>query len=52
MMMWLTGYYASENEEPIIDWARMARHGQQLGEFCAQNPTVGLITAAERIMGR
>jgi acid stress chaperone HdeB len=52
MLMWLTGYYASENEEPIIDFARMERHGQQLGEFCRANPTVGLITAAERIMSR
>jgi len=52
LLMWLTGYYAAENDEPVIDWARMARNGEELGAFCAQNPTVGLITAAERIMNR
>jgi acid stress chaperone HdeB len=50
VLMWLTGYLADEDADPVIDFDRMAENGKALGTHCAANPTVGLMTAAERVM--
>jgi acid stress chaperone HdeB len=52
IMMWLSGYYSGEDDEAIIDFDKMAADGEKLGKLCAQNPTLGLLTAAERIMSK
>jgi len=52
LMMWLSGYYTGEDDDAIIDFDKMASDGQKLGAFCAQNPTISLLTAAERIMSK
>ena len=52
LMMWLSGYYTGEDDDAIIDFDKMAADGQKLGAFCAQNPTISLLTAAERIMSK
>jgi acid stress chaperone HdeB len=46
---WLYGYYADQDADPIIDFKDLASKGAQLVEFCAKNPTVDMITAAEPI---
>lgn len=50
VLMWLTGYLADEDADPMIDFDKMATDGQALGRYCAENPTAGLMTAAERSM--
>lgn len=52
LMMWLSGYYTGEDEEAIIDFDKMAADGEKLGRLCAENPALGLLTAAERIMSK
>jgi acid stress chaperone HdeB len=52
VLMWLAGYYADEDAAPVIDFTKMAADGEQLGKYCAENPTVGLITAAEKIFDK
>ena len=52
LMMWLSGYYTGEDDDAIIDFTKMADDGQKLGKFCAENPTISLLTAAERIMSK
>jgi acid stress chaperone HdeB len=52
LMMWLSGYYSGEDDEAIIDFDKMAADGEKLGKLCAQNPALGLLTAAERIMSK
>lgn len=52
LMMWLSGYYSGEDEEAIIDFDKMAADGEKLGRLCAENPALGLLTAAERIMSK
>lgn len=49
VLMWLTGYYADEDAAPVIDFTKMAANGEKLGKSCAENPSVGLITVAEKI---
>lgn len=50
LMMWLDGYYTGEDDPAVVDFSRMKVMGAKLGEYCAKNPTHGLMTAAEPIM--
>ena len=51
IMMWLSGYYMDEDDPPVIDFDKMKADGAKLGDYCRANPTNGLITASEEIMG-
>jgi acid stress chaperone HdeB len=51
LLTWLEGYYADEDADPVIDFEQMADNAKRLGEFCAKNPTIGVITATEKIYG-
>jgi acid stress chaperone HdeB len=50
IMMWLGGYYMDEDDPAVIDFDKMKAQTQKLATYCTQNPTLGLITAAERVM--
>ena len=52
IMMWLDGYFTGEDDPAVVDFDKMKRKGTQLGEYCAKNPTHGLLTAAEDVMGQ
>ena len=52
LLTWLEGYYADQDADPVIDFDAMAENAKKLGEYCAQNPTIGVITAAEKIYGQ
>jgi acid stress chaperone HdeB len=52
LLMWLSGYYSGEDDEAIIDFDKMAADGEKLGKLCGENPSLGLLTAAERIMSK
>jgi acid stress chaperone HdeB len=47
ILMWMAGYFADQDDPPIVDFDKMKADAQTLAEYCAKNPTVGLITAAE-----
>ncbi len=47
MLMWLQGYYSDEDASPIVDFDKMGKDAQKLGEYCAKNPDHSVITAAE-----
>jgi hypothetical protein len=46
---WLYGWYAADEEDPVIDFKDLATKGAKLVEFCASNPGVDIIRAAEPI---
>ena len=50
VLMWLHGFYTSQDDPPIIDFDKMKERGAKLGEYCRANPTNGLITAAEEVI--
>jgi acid stress chaperone HdeB len=52
LLVWLEGYYADQDADPVIDFDDMAEKSKKLGAYCAENPTIGLITAAEKIYGQ
>jgi acid stress chaperone HdeB len=47
ILMWLAGYYSDSDAPPIVDFDKMKDDAGKLSGYCAKNPTVGLITAAE-----
>ena len=52
IMMWLEGYYTDEEDPAIIDFGKTKEKADQLTSYCAQNPTVGIMTAAESVMAK
>jgi acid stress chaperone HdeB len=47
ILMWMTGYYADQDASPVIDFDKMKEDATKLAGYCAKNPDIGLITAAE-----
>lgn len=52
VVMWLDGYYQSEDDPAVVDFDKMKKNVESLAVYCAKNPTHGLITAAEDVMGK
>src|SRR3954453_20408017 len=45
----LDAYYRGDDDPPIIDFEKMKADAAKLGSYCAANPNVGLITAADKL---
>jgi hypothetical protein len=50
--MWLDGYYTDEEDPAVVDFDKLKAKAEKLTAFCVQNPRMGLMTAAESIMGK
>jgi acid stress chaperone HdeB len=50
--VWLDGYYTDEEDPAVVDFDKMKAKAEKLGAFCAQNPKMGLMTAAESVMAK
>jgi acid stress chaperone HdeB len=52
IISWLHGYYRDEKDPPVIDTAKFKTDLTKFGAYCAINPTLGIITAADQVMGK
>ena len=52
LLVWLEGYYADQDADPIIDFDDMATKSKKLAQFCVSSPAISVITAAEKIYGQ
>jgi acid stress chaperone HdeB len=52
ILMWLTGFFADEDDPPVVDFDKMKTDAEKIGAYCGANPEIGLITAAEEIMAK
>src|SRR5215212_6432552 len=52
VMTWLDAYYRDEDSPPVIDFDKMKSDGVKLGEYCQKNPSIGLITAADKLFDK
>jgi len=48
--LWLDAYLTDEEESAIIDFDKMKGKADRLTAYCAQNPEMSLMTAAENVM--
>ena len=52
IITWLDGYYKEKNDPPIIDFDKFSTNSANLAKYCADNPDNGLITAADKTLGK
>ncbi|WP_428030679.1 HdeA/HdeB family chaperone [Ancylobacter sp.] len=50
-LAWLDAYYKDVDAPPVIDTDKFVENAGKLGEYCAANPTIGLITATDELFG-
>jgi acid stress chaperone HdeB len=46
---WLYGYYADQDADPVVDFAKLTAKGQALAEACGRTPDKDIISVAEPI---
>ena len=52
IITWLDGYYKEQNDPPILDFTKFGKDSEKLAKYCAENPSIGLITAADKTLGK
>ena len=52
LLAWLDAYYKDEDDPPVIDSAKYLANAKKLGEYCRANPSLGLITATDKLFGK
>ena len=52
IMFWLEGYYTEEEDPTTIDFDKFKSTLEQLLIYCSNNPTIGVLTAADEVMGK
>jgi acid stress chaperone HdeB len=48
--VWLDGYFTDEEDPAVVNFDRLKAMAERVGAFCAQNPKMGLMGAAESVM--
>ncbi len=52
IITWLDGYYKEKDDPPIIDFDKFTANSASLAKYCTDNPDNGLITAADKTLGK
>jgi acid stress chaperone HdeB len=52
ILMWLDGYYTADEDPVVVDFDNAKTKAAKLGAYCAQHPTLNVITAAETVLGK
>jgi acid stress chaperone HdeB len=52
ILAWLDGYYKDEQDPTILDTDVLIANLKKLNEYCAANPTIGLMTATNKLFGK
>ncbi|MCA0434330.1 MAG: HdeA family protein [Proteobacteria bacterium] len=51
LMIWIHGYFSGQAGSTTMDLDDMAADGKAIGEYCAANPDVGVLSAAQQALG-
>ena len=51
LFTWLLGYAGGQAGTTTMDLTEMESIGTKIGEYCAGNPDVGILSAASEVMG-
>jgi acid stress chaperone HdeB len=51
VLTWLDGWYKGDEDEAIIDTDVFVANAKKFGSYCAANPTISVVNAAEKILG-
>ncbi|MET0407920.1 MAG: HdeA/HdeB family chaperone [Hyphomicrobium sp.] len=50
ILMWLAGYHSSMAKSTLIDMDKFGESVEKIATYCAENPSMGLVTASEKFM--
>jgi len=52
VLTWMDGWYKGDSDEAIIDTEVFVANAKKFGTYCAKNPTISIVNAAEEILGK
>ncbi|MGO4716808.1 HdeA/HdeB family chaperone [Bradyrhizobium sp. 2TAF24] len=52
VLTWMDGWYKGDSNEAIIDTTVFLENAKKFGAFCATNPNISIVNAAEKILGK
>jgi len=52
VLTWMDGWYKGDSDEAIIDTDVFVANAKKFGAYCAKNPTISIVNAAEEILGK
>jgi acid stress chaperone HdeB len=52
VLTWMDGWYKGDEDEAIIDTEVFVANAKKFGSFCAANPNISIVNAAEKILGK
>jgi acid stress chaperone HdeB len=52
VLTWMDGWYKGDEDKAIIDTTVFVENAKKFGAYCAKNPTVSIVNAAEEILGK
>jgi acid stress chaperone HdeB len=51
ILIWLDAYYRDDDAPPVIEMEKFVANAKKLGDYCRENPSIGLITATDKLFG-
>jgi acid stress chaperone HdeB len=52
VLTWLDGWYKGDEDEAIIDTDVFVGNAKKFGTYCAANPNISVVNAAEKVLGK
>ncbi|ABD08446.1 conserved hypothetical protein [Rhodopseudomonas palustris HaA2] len=52
VLTWLDGWYKGDSDDALIDTEVFVSNAKKFGVYCGANPSVSIVTAAEKILGK
>ena len=52
VLTWMDGWYKGDSDEAIIDTEVFVDNAKKFGTYCAKNPSISIVNAAEAILGK
>jgi acid stress chaperone HdeB len=52
VLTWMDGWYKGDEDEAIIDTDVFVANAKKFGTYCAANPSISIVNAAEKILGK
>ena len=52
VLTWMDGWYKGDEDKAIIDTNVFVENAKKFGAYCAANPTISIVNAADEILGQ
>ena len=52
VLTWMDGWYKGDDDKAIIDTNVFVENAKKFGAYCAANPSISIVNAAEEVLGK